>query len=412
MVPLFNGCSRSEIGVIPSNWNTKKASLKKKWIIHYRFYDGDKVKSVQIRGMNEFKDLQFRQEVTKRLIAQELDMLDRQGFNPITKQFMAPEFEQEHEISPATLFIDALRLALEKADVVKGTRIDMLSVVNNCEAAAKVLFDATRAIKYNELMISQVSRRHINAMLEYFSRNNKNWSNNRHNKYKAYLSMLFKLLIRAEAVESNPTKDIESKKKVVKLRPILSQEEEMIIDAHLRTNHYYFWRFMRIFYDSQARETELMLLKKDSHVRIDLQEFDVIVRKGNQINEDVRIISKDLLPLWQEIWEEAKPGQYLFSKFLRPGDHPIRPDQVGRRWKKYVKQPKELGGLGINKDLYSLKHLSTDRIDENYGIEIASAGAGHTNTNTTQIYYAVGYKKRKLEQLKKKSIRFADAASC
>jgi hypothetical protein len=36
---LLNGCSRSEIAVIPTNWNTKKAWIKKAWIIHYRFYD-------------------------------------------------------------------------------------------------------------------------------------------------------------------------------------------------------------------------------------------------------------------------------------------------------------------------------------------------------------------------------------
>ena len=38
-VSLPNGCYISEPSVFPSNWQTSTASIKKKWYIHYYFYD-------------------------------------------------------------------------------------------------------------------------------------------------------------------------------------------------------------------------------------------------------------------------------------------------------------------------------------------------------------------------------------
>lgn len=72
-----NGCSRSEIKVTPANWQTNRASVKKNWKIYYRYYDPatkgtkDWGKMIQIRGMNDDKDLQSRQATTKFLLEQE-----------------------------------------------------------------------------------------------------------------------------------------------------------------------------------------------------------------------------------------------------------------------------------------------------------------------------------------------------
>lgn len=413
MIPTYNGCYRSTISCIPRNWRTKKASTKKDWVIAYRFYDpsvkGSALswkKQVQIRGMNDTRDLEVRQQITAALIRQEEELLDVLGFNPITRQYMAPPDDVMYEISPRTPFVAALRIALDKVDVVHHTRTDMRSVVNNIEKASCVLYDNQNMKRYSDLAIGQVSRRHIKALLDYFSRNNPRWSNNRFNMYKAYISMLFKELLEAEACEVNPARDIAAKKKTRKLRAVLTPAEEQRIDEHLKRNHYTFWRFMRIFYDSQARVTELMALRRDGHVRINQQEFTVTVKKGKETREDIRVISADIIPLWREVWESAAPGQYLFSRGLKPGDKKIRPDQVGRRWEKYVKAPVEKGGLSIGKDFYSLKHLSTDKMASSYGLQLASSGAGHTNTHTTMTHYAVGEKRRRLQELKKKVVSF------
>lgn len=413
MIPTYNGCSRSKFYIYPKNWNTARASTKKPWRIFYRFYDpafGDDPKKkaylVPLRGMNHYHTLPERQGITKALIKNEIELLEERGYNPITGQFMIMPDENQLEISPTTPFCKALWKAFDKVQVVPGTKTDIRSVVNAVENACSKLYDSKYYCRYESLVISQVSRRHIKSLLDYIGQNNPRWSNNRFNKYKAYLSMLFKELIEIEATEINPCRDLASKKKIKKLRAILTPDEEIRIDQHLKANHYYFWRFVRLFFDSQARETEMIQLRKDSGVRIDQQEFNVIVRKGKETKESVRVISAEMIPLWKEVWNEAKPGQYLFSKYLKPGVQKIRPDQIGRRWFKYVKQPIEKGGLGINKDFYSLKHLSLDKMDSMYGIYLASAGAGHTNTNTTISHYAVGHQNRALMKLKMKKVSF------
>jgi site-specific recombinase XerD len=121
------------------------------------------------------------------------------------------------------------------------------------------------------------------------------------------------------ATQANPAKDIASKKKTRKLLAILTPDEERRMDEHLKANHYHFWLFIRLLFDSQARETEIMRVRMDSGVRISDQEFTVLVKKGKETREAIRVISLDMIPLWQELWEEAKPGEYLFSKFLKPG---------------------------------------------------------------------------------------------
>jgi site-specific recombinase XerD len=402
---LSNGCSRSEIKVTPSNWKTKRASTRKPWVIHYRFYDGAEVKAIQIRGMNEFVELEHRRIVTKRLINQEIHLLDTLGWNPIKQVYMAPQIRNK-EVSEYTPFIEALKWAKDQVDVVPKTRIDINSIVNAIDKCTEELYDYDHSCKIKELVISQIKRKHLKSILDYQARNNPRWSNNRYNKYKAYISMLFKELLEVEAVDSNPARDLSSKKKSIKLKAVLSTTEEKLIDETLQNKHYNFWRFVRIFYDSQARITELLVLKKDARVNIKKQEFIVTVKKGSVVKEDIRVIGKSVIDLWQEVWDEAKYGEYLFSKFLKPGPKKIRPDQITMRWRKYVKSEKT--GLGIKKDFYSLKHLSTDRMSESYGLQVASAGAGHTNLGTTQIY-AVNEKRRKLEVLKQKNIAFGSS---
>lgn len=403
MKSLLNSCSRSELSVIPKNWQSSRASIANDWRIFYRFYDPNApkpVKLVPIKGMNRFKTLAERQEVTRALIENEIHLLDERGYNPITGQFMADQ-GPAGDISTHTLLIPALRFAEPLLDVVNGTRIDIRSVIRGVEAAASKIYDPENACYLSALPISKLSRKHVKILLEQIGASNPRWSNNRFNIYKSYLSMLFKELIALEVMDANPCREIDSKKKTIKLRAILSPEEEILIDQHLKANHYRFWRFMRLFYDSQARETEMMKLRKDGGVRIGSQEFTVLVKKGKSTREDIRVMSADVVYLWQEVWNEAKPGQFLFSKNLFPGDRSIRPDQIGRRWAKYVKKE-----LGINKDFYSLKHLSTDKMAKDYGLSIASAGAGHTNTNTTSKYYAVGEQNRKREILKGKTVGF------
>src|SRR6478735_12826732 len=110
----FNGCARSQITVFPDNWNTeppaensspkakkayenvKKEAMAVAWRITYRFYDpafkGTKEwgKLIPVKGMNDFKTYEERQKVTTGLVKALENLLDNEGYNPITGQCMAP----------------------------------------------------------------------------------------------------------------------------------------------------------------------------------------------------------------------------------------------------------------------------------------------------------------------------------
>lgn len=411
MISLPNGCSRSDISVVPKNWNTAKASIKKSWCIHYRFYDpayknDPKLwgKQIFIRGMNKYKMLDQRQYITRVLVDDTIDLLANRGYNPITEEYR-PLVDHIEEVTPASLFIDALWQAHKMMSGVPGMLSDIKSAINGIDNAAKQLYDKTYMKPYTALKIGQVSRKHLIYLLEQCAKDNPRFTANRYNKYRTYLLMLFKQLLQVEAVDVNPAAAISIKKVTKKKRQLLAQSERIIIDTNLKARDYHFWRYMRIFHRSGSRSTEMLSITTKM-VDLEAQEFTIIVKKGKQYSEDVRPIPDDILPLWQETIEEAKPGDYLFSVSFQPGPQKIGSGNTSKRWKKLVKASPDDGGMGIKKDFYSLKHLNADTIDELLDLQHAATAAGHADETMMKNHYAVNNKKRRVETLKRTKVDF------
>lgn len=427
MILLKNGCSRSEMKVTPGNWDTpaEKAPVKLtrlKWRIYYRYYDpafkNDPKKwgqMIQISGMNDIKDLALRQAATKVLLESELDLIDEKLYNPITGKYHVFTGRVD-DIMPATLFIDALKKAAGMLQCVDRMMDDIKCAIKGIETAAGKLFDQGLHKPYISLKISQVSRRHIVYIFEQCKKDNKKFSINRQNKYRAYLMMLYKQLVKLEAVEHNPIVDIPVEKGTIKkVKQLFTATEMLLIDTNLKAWEYSFWRYMRIFHRSGSRTSELLRLKPDK-VSLESQEFVVLVKKGKQYVEQVRPIADDILPLWIEVMEQAKHGQYLFSEHFRPGTKHIDKTWVARRWDKYVQgYPKEWKDeklrrencLYIKKTFYLLKSQNTDALDKLLDLEHAAAADGHTNTTTTKNHYAIGHNRRKIEKLKRTEVPFS-----
>jgi spore germination cell wall hydrolase CwlJ-like protein len=86
MTTLPNGCTCSKLSVTPKNWQSKSAKLNNGWFIIYRFYDSrnQKPKQVMVKGMNQLKNLQERQEATKKALDSLVKIkqfIDRYGNN-------------------------------------------------------------------------------------------------------------------------------------------------------------------------------------------------------------------------------------------------------------------------------------------------------------------------------------------
>lgn len=392
MTTLPNGCSRSDITVSPKNWKSKKASVKTDWRVLYWFYSPAEKKRIQIKGMNQARSLEERQVITQEIIENELRLLNS-GYNPILKKMVAVE-DEYGEISPFTPFTEALKKAYDYIEVSASTKASLISSMDR-------FVESSLGSPYSILPVSDVQPRHLLMLLKKVEKEYK-LSPSNYNHYRSYLLMLFKALFLHGAVPSNPVRDIPKRKEVKRLKEVLDSNQRKLIDQHLYKEDYNFWRYIHIFFHSGARASELMKVKA-AHVDLAKQRFKVTVMKGRTPFESWKTIKDTALPLWRELWGEAKESEhYLFSTYLAPGKAERKPERVYRRWKKLVKE-----GLGISEDLYSLKHLNSTEIVDLLSTEDAAHMNSHASTDMVAKVYDIRRNDRQHERLKKVDNKFS-----
>lgn len=381
ILPENNRCSN--ITVTPANWNTKKATTDKDWIISYRFYceEYPKGKLIQFRAPNREKDVKKRQHLTEMLIKYTLDQL-YEGMNPVKKSSI--------EKKDNTSLSGALYFALDKIKVLPETKSDIKFTLEKFLKSAKSLELDTD--------IKEITRKHIRQILDHVAETSPKFTDNTFNHYRKYLNILFSELVEFEIVGANPVKDIKKRKIARKLRPVLTSEQRKAIDEHLK-KYPSFRRFLHIFYHSGSRVRELMRLKcKD--VDLKKQEFTVTIKKG-QVNRQEKKPIKDIaLPFWKEI-DLSNPDNFVFSEGLNAGEKPIRPDQINKRWTRLVME-----SLKITATFYSLKHLHSDEMAKELGLQASKAINSHESEHITKLY-AQGEKERERERIKKLGNGFA-----
>jgi site-specific recombinase XerC len=402
-VSLPNGCTCSNIEVYPKTWERSNASIKKDWYFHYRFYDpllGEKYKygyPVQKKGMNECKTLRERQEATRILIADLWKALKERGYNPFTGIYTVPEIRADFIISPDLALCHALQKAFERLESVPDALADIKSTL-------KYFQQASAQLRFDQVPVKDIKRRHIIMIFDQLKKIKPIWTEATYNRYLRNMFGIFKELVKVEAIEYNPAREIEYKKKVKKIKTILDDDQRRTIDESLRKGNYTFWRFIHIFFHSGARTTEIMKVRKED-VNLGRQMVKYTIKKGTVIREVERPIKTSVMYLWEQLMTEALPGQYLFSRGLKPGDNAIRKDQIKRRWRYWVQREKEKGGLGIKATWYSLKHLNTDEMESMYGTDVAARLNEHS-PDMVRNHYAVNHLAREHEIIKSASNSF------
>ena len=391
MITLKNGCSYSGLTVTPSNWNTSKASVNDMWYVSYRYYDPNypQPKRKKIKGsINKYKTLAERRIVVEAILETEKDLIEKQGYNPFANARIITPISQECIIDPITPFLKALDLAFNRINRAKSTKSDIKSVLTGVKKAASYC-------QIESFPITIIKRKHIILLLDTCSKINPNWSNNRFNKYKAYLGILFNELVMIEAIEQSPMSNIPKKPVVKKIRQTLTMNERKEVHSFLKDNYYSFWRFMVLFFHSGARESEFMRIKKED---IQLDQYYVImtILKGGEPKEVKKTIKDLALNLWGELYNMANSGEFIFSKNLNPGTIQISERQITRRWKEHVKKK-----LGITADFYSLKHSNLDEITAIASGLDAAKFASHTSERMVEQVYAIGQEAREIDRLRK-----------
>jgi len=391
---------QDELPVFPKNWKQVKASLKKNWYIHYRFYDPINAptgKFIIVKaGINEFKTVAERRAAIKEVMSAILFNLKVMGYNPATGALNKPsDFEGtvEYEIDPDTPFIQALKAAFARVSYVKNTMDNIRHILNYFEKSAIKL-------GIENIPIKDIRKRHIRMVIENVARIKDYWSSNQFNHYRAHISLLFRELEQVDAIESNPVISIRKEKCTKKLRRTLTRQEREKINNHLKSNYYEFYRYMHIFFHSGGRTTELLQVKRKD-VDLIKQEYQVTVKKGEQNIEVIRPIKTVALPFWIELLDNCKNDDYIFSNNLTPGAVSINPKQISKRWRLHVKIP-----LGITVNFYTLKHMNvTEVMDELTNVyqkaaEEATKLTSHKSTKMIETVYDLKYKQRKDEAIK------------
>ena len=402
MIQLPHNCHCGDLSVSPKNWKQVTASIKKDWFISYRFYDPKFLdthpngKLRIVKGMNSYHKLDTRRNATKTILDTEMSLLLHDGFNPISNICTPPEILASYEIEPTTPVLTALQFAFERIEVEEGTRRDIKSMLKYVSLAAKKL-------KLDSIEISKLQRKHIKLILEQVKIIRKVFSNSRFNKYRTYLMILVEELAELDAIDNNPLSGIKKKKETVTLKDLLTDQQRIAVNAHLYSNYRNFWQFLHIFFHSGSRIIELCRVKV-MDVDIPNQRCKYLIKKGREWVEVWRPIKNSVLELWAAQIKDACSTDYIFSVGLQPGVDIISSSQIGRRWKRLVKNNK---ALGVTADFYSLKHLNTDETAALLDLKDAAAQNSHKSTIVTMKHYALGEKDRQNERLKKVANKFA-----
>lgn len=391
MIALPNGCSCSEISVTPKNWKTIKANVKRQWRIIYRFYDpafkGTKKwgKQIPVKGMNEYHDLADRQAITQGLIEDELDRLKNDGYNPITRLSIPPVHESGQDIEPNTRFADALTAALPRLKCIDRTRKEIKNSLVHINSSIV-------SLRFHRMPISEVRIRNIILLLEQVRKNNQGFGASSYNHYRSYLMMLFKVIVPMANMQGNPVRDIPKEREIKEIKQVLTDEERQMVNNHLFKEDPNYWRFMHIFFHSGARITELMRVKRED-VDMKKERVKILILKGQQYVQRWKPIKTIVLNFWKEVYCEAAPGQFLFSRGFKPADIQMNPKQATDRWRLLVKKP-----LKITADFYSLKHLNTTETTDLLDEQAAADMNSHTSTAMVVNIYDV---KREVRKSKK-----------
>ncbi len=357
---LDNGCSFTNPIVQPKNWDKGTPDTEAPWRIRYRYFDpvlAPAGRQFSIRDMNQYKTLGQRREVVRGILTALRIRLLKDGWNPISNK--------EAEISagglPPMNFIAALNFAHARLECGERTKKQVRHVVAHAATAI-------RALGY-DMPISEVRRKHVRFVLDRIGANKQGWTAHGFNLYRTSFKMLFNILNELEATEIDPISGIKKMQTVIKVKQTLTEKEREKINKHLIANFPAFYRFVHIFFHSGARISELMRLR-GADVDLAGQRFKVAVIKGKRKTEVWKTIKDIALPFWGQL--RAKPNQFVFSLDLVPGEIPLNPVQLSRRWRHYVKVP-----LGITAGLYSLKHLSTTQTVDLLSVAEAAAHNSH-----------------------------------
>ncbi len=324
------------------------------WYIFFQYFHAGKWHKFKKReGINRIKDARERMAEAKALReARELWL--KMGWNPVTD----PEFEARKTIGKAIDFADvknwpiekALQFALSKKQLATKSRFDYSTTVRYVAAGAKSLF-------YDQVPISGIKRVHVKAIMDEL-RKLKGLSAKSYNRHLDYFKSLLSELVEWEAIEFNPAYRIaylETEDTQKYVPPTV--EEKNLIREYLYLTDYHFFVYVISIYHTGIRPKEILGLQiKDYDENRSVFHLKPVYEKTKTKKERTVTINQHLLRYIKQLGlNGCPPDYYIFSTDFKPGPARIDRKLATSRWNELVR-----GQLGIDKYMYSLKHLGAD----------------------------------------------------
>jgi len=379
--------SYSTMKVYPKNWETLKSTIKKDWIVRYEYTDiRGKTFPSSFKGMNHIKTHSERVELTKKLIEEQVFLLDR-GWNPKTE-----EFEEVTElvllINSETPFLQSLDMALKTFSITEDSKADMVNTINHVKKYSSIL-------KLHLKEIKNITKGDIKQLLITMSKDGH--SNYRINKTRTHLSKCFAFFTELDIFQVNFIEGIKRLEHTPKIKKIIRTDNDWIKFHKLQSIHPKLHRFAIMFFYSGSRIEEMLGITKDD---VDLEKgiFYIMLKKGGKHIRTMRAINMNAYDLWEQVMNETGSGQYLFSHNMKPGSDREHRQSAYKLWKKNAKK------VDLNVTLYSLKYAFLNQVSKILGLPKAQELAGHTTDRTTKIY-ALDYKEHQVERNKNIDIK-------
>jgi len=375
-IKLPNNCRYSEPSVHPKGWKGTSAKLvNESWYIKYRFYDDNTGKSKQVLiRENRLSDLSQKQGFVISTLAGIKEALEAKGYNPIEKTWITPFTEPSKSLNSFTPFIDALNLAYNSLKLSELTMRDISGVIANTKTAVTEL-------GLLHMNIGSITRKHMRAIFDKVGLlKDGTSSNDKFNRHRTYLGILYSELMEFEAIEANVPLAVKPKKKDAKKeKQLLTKSERVKMVKCLEETSPRFLLFIQIFFHSGARLTEMMRVKvKD--VNFAKQTITYLVLKGKKYEYKERPMKDIAVGYWSDAIYGGKPNDYVWSIGLLPSAAEPPKYMVKMRWERLKKK------LGLKVGFYSLKHLNTTETKKIIGTKGAAIQNAESEEMINRIY--------------------------
>ena len=375
----------------------KLSKTSKYWYIHFR-YEGKQFRETM--GLNTISNLKKRESEFNEFSKVLLNDL-KSGWNP--------NVPEGFQVTQNMKLNDAITFALNKKleHLADKTKISYTSAVNFFIAASNKL-------KLHDIDVNDVRRIHIKSIFEQIQKDRK-WSNKAYNKNLGYIKSMFSELLQWDKIENNPAHGIRSLKVEEVLANIVATDKQIeTIKKHLLDTFPSFYYYVVTIFHTGLRPNELLQVKV-SMIDLDKKEIK-IPAKITKTNIDRLVTINPFMEVYlnEILKSNVEPQNYLFGNtrahtnrgLKRESDFICGPNRLTRDcasklWRKLIKTE-----LGIDVNMYSLKHLGGDKkLLAGMDLDTLRDMYGHTSKRMT-LRYVKGIKEVYRKQIIEKSPDF------